>query len=114
ASRPRRTGTARRQSGGRDRRPAPSPAAAARPARNPCFRSQAERPAAAGHSGRADADALPSLRRDIAIEVDEGVKWAQIAATLRSGLPTMLNEVVLFDCFRGPGLSAGRKSLAIG
>jgi len=25
-----------------------------------------------------------------------------------------LNEVVLFDCFRGPGLSAGRKSLAIG
>ena len=57
---------------------------------------------------------FPSLRRDIAIEVDEGVKWAQIAATLRSGLPTMLNEVVLFDCFRGPGLSAGRKSLAIG
>ncbi|HEX5489348.1 MAG TPA: hypothetical protein VFX04_09425, partial [Rhodanobacteraceae bacterium] len=30
------------------------------------------------------------------------------------GLPTMLHELVLFDCFRGPGLSQGRKSLAIG
>ncbi len=57
---------------------------------------------------------FPSLRRDIAIEVDEGVEWARVAAALRSGLPTILNEVVLFDCFRGPGLSAGRKSLAIG
>src|SRR5690348_7426636 len=57
---------------------------------------------------------FPSLRRDIAIEVDEEVEWARIAATLRSGLPTILNDVVLFDCFRGPGLSAGRKSLAIG
>ena len=57
---------------------------------------------------------FPSIRRDIAIEVEEGVEWARIATTLRSGLPTILNEVVLFDCFRGPGLSAGRKSLAIG
>ena len=57
---------------------------------------------------------FPSLRRDIAVEVDEGVEWARVAAALRSGLPTILNEVVLFDCFRGPGLSAGRKSLAIG
>ncbi|HET7222196.1 MAG TPA: phenylalanine--tRNA ligase subunit beta [Rhodanobacteraceae bacterium] len=57
---------------------------------------------------------FPSLRRDIAIEVDEAVEWARIAAALRSGLPTILNELVLFDCFRGPGLNAGRKSLAIG
>jgi len=57
---------------------------------------------------------FPSLRRDIAIEMDESVEWAQIATTLRSGLRTILNELVLFDCFRGPGLNAGRKSLAIG
>src|SRR6185437_3568613 len=30
---------------------------------------------------------FPSLRRDIAIEVDEAVEWARIAAALRSGLP---------------------------
>jgi phenylalanyl-tRNA synthetase beta chain len=57
---------------------------------------------------------FPSIRRDIAIEVDEAVEWAQIARAIRSGLPTMVNEPVLFDCFRGPGLSEGRKSLAIG
>ncbi|MES2405208.1 MAG: phenylalanine--tRNA ligase subunit beta [Pseudomonadota bacterium] len=57
---------------------------------------------------------FPSIRRDIAIEVEESVEWAQIARTIRSGLPTMVNEPVLFDCFRGPGLSQGRKSLAIG
>ena len=57
---------------------------------------------------------FPSVRRDIAIEVDEGVEWARIEAAIRSGLQTMLNELVLFDCFRGPGLQTGRKSLAIG
>ena len=57
---------------------------------------------------------FPSIRRDIAIEVDESVEWARIAAALRSGLRTILNELVLFDRFHGPGLSAGRKSLAMG
>ena len=57
---------------------------------------------------------FPWIRRDIAIEVEEAVEWAQIARAIRSGLRTMVNEPVLFDCFRGPGLSEGRKSLAIG
>jgi phenylalanyl-tRNA synthetase beta chain len=57
---------------------------------------------------------FPWIRRDIAIEVEESVEWTQVARAIRSGLPTMVNEPVLFDCFRGPGLSEGRKSLAIG
>jgi phenylalanyl-tRNA synthetase beta chain len=57
---------------------------------------------------------FPWIRRDIAVEVAESVEWAQVARAVRSGLPTMVNEPVLFDCFRGPGLSEGRKSLAIG
>ena len=57
---------------------------------------------------------FPSLRRDIAIEVDEDVQWARIAATVRTGVPGILENLVLFDCFRGPGLSKDRKSLAIG
>ena len=64
-----------------------------------------------------EAQALPHfpwIRRDIAVEVEESVEWAQIARAIRSGLRTMMNEPVLFDCFRGPGLSTGRKSLAIG
>lgn len=57
---------------------------------------------------------FPSIRRDIAIEIDEAVEWGRIADALRSGLPAILQELVLFDCFRGPGLGQGRKSLAIG
>jgi phenylalanyl-tRNA synthetase beta chain len=57
---------------------------------------------------------FPSIRRDIAIEVDERMEWGRVAGAIRAGLPTMLHELVLFDCFRGPGLSQGRKSLAIG
>ncbi|MDE2225773.1 MAG: phenylalanine--tRNA ligase subunit beta [Xanthomonadaceae bacterium] len=67
--------------------------------------------------GIPEAHALPHfpwIRRDLAIEVDEAVEWAQVARAIRSGLRTIVNEPVLFDCFRGPGLSQGRKSLAIG
>ena len=57
---------------------------------------------------------FPSVRRDIAVELEEGVEWARVAQAIRSDLRTMLNGAVLFDCFRGPGLKAGRKSFAIG
>ncbi len=62
----------------------------------------------------AELPQFPWIRRDIAVEVDERVEWAHVAAAIRSGLPTIVNEPVLFDCFRGPGLEMGRKSLAIG
>ncbi|HET7930711.1 MAG TPA: phenylalanine--tRNA ligase subunit beta, partial [Rhodanobacteraceae bacterium] len=57
---------------------------------------------------------FPSLRRDIAIEVDEATEWSGVAEAIRSELQTIVNELILFDCFHGPGLSVGRKSLAIG
>lgn len=57
---------------------------------------------------------FPSVRRDIAIEVDEGVEWARIAAAIRDNFPDLLNELRLFDRFHGPGLHPGRKSLAMG
>ncbi|MGH8146903.1 MAG: phenylalanine--tRNA ligase subunit beta, partial [Rhodanobacteraceae bacterium] len=62
----------------------------------------------------AELPRFPSLRRDIAIEVDEAVAWAGVAGAIRANLQTIVTEVVLFDCFHGPGLSEGRKSLAIG
>jgi phenylalanyl-tRNA synthetase beta chain len=61
-----------------------------------------------------DLPRFPSIRRDVAIEVDEGVAWADVAAAIRSGSGTNVKEVALFDCFRGQGISPGRKSLAIG
>ncbi|HEU0276952.1 MAG TPA: phenylalanine--tRNA ligase subunit beta [Rhodanobacteraceae bacterium] len=57
---------------------------------------------------------FPSLRRDLAVEVDEGVTWTAMAAAIHSSLRTIVNEPILFDCFRGAGVGPGRKSLAIG
>lgn len=57
---------------------------------------------------------FPWIRRDIAIEVDEGVEWARVAASIRERFRATLSELVLFDCFRGPGLGESRKSLAMG
>lgn len=57
---------------------------------------------------------FPSLRRDIAIEVDESVAWGDVAAALRARLPAELAGLTLFDCFRGQGVGAGRKSFAMG
>ncbi|MGH8118902.1 MAG: phenylalanine--tRNA ligase subunit beta, partial [Rhodanobacteraceae bacterium] len=47
---------------------------------------------------------FPSIRRDIAVEVDADVQWARVARAIRSTLPATLDRVVLFDDFRGPGL----------
>lgn len=57
---------------------------------------------------------FPSIRRDLAVEVANEVEWARVAAAIRSDLRTIVNELLLFDVFRGSGLSPGRKSLAIG
>jgi phenylalanyl-tRNA synthetase beta chain len=56
----------------------------------------------------------PAIRRDIAILVDEAVTAAEVrAAILAIHLPS-LQEVCLFDVYTGPGVTPGRKSLALG
>jgi phenylalanyl-tRNA synthetase beta chain len=56
----------------------------------------------------------PSTRRDIAIVVDEQVTASEIFAVIRSTLPDQLQEIRLFDVYRGKGVDSGRKSLALG
>ena len=57
---------------------------------------------------------FPSVRRDIALNVAESVPVGQILATARGNAGQYLQEIVLFDVYRGPGLDAGRKSVAFG
>ncbi len=57
---------------------------------------------------------FPSVRRDIAVEVPEGVAWARIGEVVRDSLGTVLQELRLFDRYSGKGVEAGRKSLAMG
>jgi phenylalanyl-tRNA synthetase beta chain len=57
---------------------------------------------------------FPSVRRDLALVVPEARTWSELQACLERALAGRLQEVVVFDEYRGPGLETGTKSLAMG
>jgi phenylalanyl-tRNA synthetase beta chain len=57
---------------------------------------------------------FPAIRRDIAVEVDESVPAGNVLEAARKAEPELLQEVVLFDIYRGKGVTTGRKSIAFG
>jgi phenylalanyl-tRNA synthetase beta chain len=62
----------------------------------------------------AELSRFPSVRRDLALVVADGVSWDRLEASLRAALGGLLRDVVLFDRYAGTGLEAGFKSLAMG
>ncbi len=57
---------------------------------------------------------FPAVRRDIAVIVPEKVTAGQVMDTVRESAGPLLQELVLFDVYRGEGLDLGKKSLALG
>ncbi len=57
---------------------------------------------------------LPSVRRDLALLVDEAVKFGAIEAVVRDAAPKLLRELNIFDVYQGAGLQKGKKSIALG
>lgn len=57
---------------------------------------------------------FPSVRRDLAIVVREQVSAGGVLETIREAAGPLLQELVLFDVYRGEGLDSGKKSLAMG
>jgi phenylalanyl-tRNA synthetase beta chain len=57
---------------------------------------------------------FPSVRRDLALVVPEATPWSALKSCLERSLAGRLQEVLLFDEYRGPGLETGTKSLAMG
>ena len=55
---------------------------------------------------------MPSVRRDLAVIVDEKLPAGRLLATLRAALPAAVREVEIFDQYRGKGVEDGKKSLA--
>ena len=55
---------------------------------------------------------FPAVLRDLALVVDEGTSGAAISAALREAGGPELEELLLFDVYRGAPLPAGKKSLA--
>jgi phenylalanyl-tRNA synthetase beta chain len=57
---------------------------------------------------------FPSVRRDLAVLVDEAVTVQALVECVRQSAGELLTDLVVFDIYRGKGIEAGRKSVAIG
>ena len=57
---------------------------------------------------------FPAIRRDLAIVVDEAVTAGDLQACIRETAGEGLQQLQLFDVFRGKGIDSGKKSLALG
>jgi phenylalanyl-tRNA synthetase beta chain len=55
---------------------------------------------------------FPPVRRDIAFEVDEEIRYQPILERLLREKPAIVAEIGLFDIYRGTGVEKGKKSLA--
>ena len=55
---------------------------------------------------------FPSIKRDLAIVVDEGVSAQAVSDCIRRVSTVMLTNLKLFDVYQGKGIDSGRKSLA--
>ena len=55
---------------------------------------------------------FPAMRRDLAAEFEENVRFGDISAELRRAGPAILRDVTVFDLYRGEGVQKGKKSLA--
>jgi phenylalanyl-tRNA synthetase beta chain len=56
---------------------------------------------------------LPAVRRDLAIVVDDGLPAQELLAALTDARSPVVDDIRLFDVYRGPGIGPGKKSLAI-
>ena len=57
---------------------------------------------------------FPAIRRDIAVVVDDKVSAEELVTAVSSSAPELIQDVRIFDIYRGDRIEAGRKSVAIG
>jgi phenylalanyl-tRNA synthetase beta chain len=57
---------------------------------------------------------FPSVRRDLAILVSDGISYDQVKNCITDSAGPLLEKVVVFDVYQGQNLKEGYKSLAIG
>ncbi len=56
----------------------------------------------------------PSIRRDLALLVDQNLPVADLLATIRNEAKDIIKQVQLFDVYQGKGIPVGQKSVALG
>ena len=57
---------------------------------------------------------FPSIRRDLAIVVDEQTPAERVTTTVREAAGPLLQQLIMFDVYRGPGVDSRRKSIGLG
>jgi phenylalanyl-tRNA synthetase beta chain len=57
---------------------------------------------------------FPSIRRDIAVVVDDKISADDLIAEVAASAPDLISSVRIFDIYKGPGIEAGLKSVALG
>ena len=73
------------------------------------------RKALASHTPTAEViSKYPAIRRDIAVIVDDKVSGDELVRAVASASPGLIRDVRIFDVYKGPGIEAGLKSVAIG
>ena len=55
---------------------------------------------------------FPPVIRDLAVVVDEAVPARALLQAMRGSRPAVVQDLWLFDLYRGKGVDAGKKSLA--
>ncbi len=56
----------------------------------------------------------PHVRRDIALVLDEDISSTQVLDCVRQAAGDLLQDITLFDIYRGKGIDSKRKSVALG
>ncbi|MEX0729344.1 MAG: phenylalanine--tRNA ligase subunit beta [Aquisalimonadaceae bacterium] len=56
----------------------------------------------------------PSIRRDLALVVEEGVSYGAVEACVRAAAGEMLQNLLLFDVYEGGNIAEGSRSLGMG
>jgi len=57
---------------------------------------------------------FPQVRRDLAVVLDESVALSNLTERVVLTASSLLRDLRIFDVYRGPGVEAGRKSVALG
>ncbi len=57
---------------------------------------------------------FPAIRRDVAVIVDEKISADELVDAVETSCRELLQDVRIFDIYKGAGIEAGRKSVAIG
>jgi phenylalanyl-tRNA synthetase beta chain len=78
------------------------------------FALQVEKTFAAQVTSYSQLSKFPSVRRDLAIVVDEAVTARALVEHVEAAAGKLLREVRVFDLYRGQGVDSSRKSLGVG